>query len=79
MPSYANCDLRDLLLAKEEKISRLQQVKRWVDALYCQEPHRRNEIIVKKSVVSNQIDQAQAKAGELVYRLASGCDICNAH
>ena len=51
----------------------------WVDALYHQEPHRRNEIIVKKSVVSNQIDQTHAEAGELVYRLASGCDICNAH
>ena len=63
MPCYANCDLRVLLLAKEEKISRLQQVKRWVDALYRQEPHRRNEVIVKKSIVSNQIDQAQAEAG----------------
>ena len=52
---------------------------RWVDALYRQEPHRRNEVIVKKSVVSNQIDQAQAEAGELVYRLANGCDICNTH
>ena len=79
MPCYANCDLRVLLLAKEDKISRLQQVKRWVDALYHQEPHRRNEVIVKKSVVSNQIDQAQAEAGELVYRLANRCNICNAH
>ena len=75
----ANCDLWVLLLAKEEKISRLQQVKRWVDALYRQEPHRRNKIIVKKSVVSNQIDQAQAQAGELVYQLANGCNICSEH
>ena len=79
MPCYANCDLRVLLLAKEEKISRLQQVKRWVDALYRQEPHWWNEVIVKKSIVSNQIDQAQAEAGELVYRLANSCNICNAH
>ena len=77
MPCYANCDLRVLLLIKEEKISRLQLVKRWVVALYRQEPHRRNEVTVKKSVVSNQIDQAQAR--ELVYRLANGCNICNAH
>ena len=46
MPCYANCDLQDLLLAKEEKISKLQQVKRWVDALYRQEAHQWNEIIV---------------------------------
>ena len=79
MPCYANCDLGDLLLAKEEKISRLQQVNCWVDALYRQEPHWRNKIIAKKLVVSNQIVQALAEAGVLVYRLANGCDICNAH
>ena len=61
MPCHANCDLRDLLLAKEEKTSRLQQVKCWVDALYRQEPHRRNEIIAKKSIVTNQIVQALAE------------------
>ena len=79
MPCYANCDLRVLLLAKENKISRLQQVKHWVDALYCQEPHRRNDVTIKKSVVYNLIDQAQAEAGELVYQLANGCNTCNAH
>ena len=52
---------------------------RWVDDLHQQEPHRRNKIIVKKSVVSNMIDQTQAEAGELVYKVASRCDICNAH
>ena len=78
MPCQANCDLRHLLLAKEEKISRLQQVKRWVDTLYHQEPHRRDEIIAKKSVVTNQIVQALAETGVLVHRLANGCDICNA-
>ena len=79
MPCYPNCDLRVLLLAKENKISRLQQVKHWVDALYHQEPHRRNEVTIKKSIVSNQIDQAQAQAGELVYQLANGCNICSEH
>ena len=33
MPCYPNCDLRDLLLAKEDK-TKLQQVMRWVDDLY---------------------------------------------
>ena len=79
MPCKANCDLRVLLLAKEEKISRLQQVKRWVDALYHQEPHRRNETIAKKNIISNQTVQALAEAGVLVHRLANGCEICNAY
>ena len=78
MPCQANCDLKDLLLAKEVKISRLQQVKQWIDALYRQEPHCRDEIIAKKSVVTNQIVQALAKAGVLVQRLANSCNICNA-
>ena len=79
MPCYLNCDLRDLLLAKEDKVTRLQQVMKWVDDLYQQEPHRRNEIIAKKSVVCNLLNQTLAEAGELVYKLARGCDICNDH
>ena len=79
MPCKANCDLRVLLLAKEEKISRLQQVKRWVDSLYHQEPHRRDETTAKKNIISNQTVQALAEAGVLVHRLANGCEICNAY
>ena len=78
MPCKANCDLRQLLLTKEDKISRLQQVKRWVDALHSQEPHRQDEIAAKQSVVTNQIVQALAEAGVLVHKLANGCAICNA-
>ena len=79
MPCKFDCHLRDILIAKEHKISRLHQVDRWVDALYCQEPHRRNEIIVKKASVANQIDIIQNEAGELVTKLANGCRSCNAH
>ena len=79
MPCYPNCDLRDLLRAKEDRVSRLQQVMRWVDDLYQQEPHRRNKVIAKKSVVCNLLNQTLAEAGELVYKLAHGCEICNAH
>ena len=59
MPCHADCYLQRILLAKEMKISKLQQVDRWVDALYRQEPQRRNKIIVKKAVVANQIDTIQ--------------------
>ena len=79
MPCHADCYLRRILLAKEMKISKLQQVDRWVDALYRQEPQRRNKIIVKKAVVANQIDAIQSEAGELVTKLAKGCASCNAH
>ena len=79
MPCYSNCELRVLLLAKENKISKLRQVMRCVDALYRQEPHRRNETTLKKSVVNSQLDQAQAQAGARVSVLANGCNSCDAH
>ena len=66
MPCNFDCQLRDTFIAKELKISRLQQVDRWVDALYHQESHRRNKIIVKKAIVANQIDKLQEEAGALV-------------
>ena len=78
MPCKANCNLRVLLHAKEEKISRLQQVGRWVDALYYQEPQRQDVTVAKKNIVSNNIVQALAEAGVLVHRLANGCELCNA-
>ena len=77
MPRKANCNLRVLLLAKEEKISRLQQVSCRVDALYHQEPHQRVVTEAKKNIVSNDIVQALAEAGVLVHRLARGCHLCN--
>ena len=76
MPCRANCDLRALLLAKEEKISRLQQVARWVNLLQQQEPHRLEETLAKKNVVQTQTVQALAEVGLLVHRLAYGCNLC---
>ena len=78
MPCKANCDLRQLLIAKEDKISKLQQVKWWVEALHRQEPHREDEIAAKQPFVTNQIVQALAEAGVLVHKLANDCAICNA-
>ena len=61
MPCKANCNLRTLLLAKEERISRLQQVGRWLDALHQnQEPHQRVLTNTKKNIVSNDVVQAMA-------------------
>ena len=45
---YPNCDLRDLLRAKEDTVNKLQQVMRWCEDLYQSEPHRRQEVIAKK-------------------------------
>ena len=62
MPSfYPNCDLRDLLRAKEDKVSRLPQVMKWCEDLYQSEPHRHHEVVAKKSVVSNIMNQTLAE------------------
>ena len=76
MPCRADCDLRQLLLAKEDKISKLQQTKRWVDDLGRQEPHHGKEIMIKQNIVNTKIVQTLAEAGLLVNKLASGCSIC---
>ena len=76
MPCKANCDLRQLLLAKEEKIFKLQQKKRWVGDLGCQEPHRGKEMTIKQNIVYTKIVQTLAEAGLHVKKLASSCSIC---
>ena len=52
---------------------------RWVEDLYQQEPHRRDKIIAKKLVMCDMLNQTLAEAGELVYKLAQGCEICNSN
>ena len=42
-------------------------------------PTDETKIIAKKSVVCNMPNQTLAEAGELVYKLAQGCEIGNAH
>ena len=80
MPScYPNCDLRDLLRAKEDKVSKLQQMMRWCEDLYQSEPHQHHEVVTKKSIVCNMINQTLAEAADLIYRIAQGCKICHAH
>ena len=76
MPCWADCDLRQLLSAKENKISRLQQTKRWVDELGRQEPHRHDKIKDKQEIVITQLIQTLAEAGVLVNKLANGSSVC---
>ena len=77
MPCRPNCDLRQLLLAKEDRLSKLHQIKRWVDDLGRQEPPQQEEIKAKREVVTTKIVQTLAEAGVLVNKLANGCSICN--
>ena len=76
MPCQINCDLRAILLAKEEKISKLQEVKRWVDSLHQQDSNQQELTVEKKKVITKMTIQTLAEAGVLVHRLARGCDLC---
>ena len=77
MPCKVNCDQRLLLLAKENKITKLQQTIRWINDLGSQEPHRREEIQAKLNIVNTEIVKSMAEAGLLVNKLARGCRLCN--
>ena len=77
MPCKLYCELRQLLLIKEEKIGNLQQAIRWVDDLGRQEPHRRAEVEAKKAIVNTKLVETLAEVGVLVNKLARGCYLCN--
>ena len=75
-PCRADCIKRRELLDAEDRIARLQQVKRWVNALERQEPHRRQECQAKEQVVITKLVQTLAETGVLVNQLAAGCRRC---
>ena len=77
MPCKVDCEQRQLLLVKEDRIAKLQQAMKWVNDLGNQEPHRREEIQTKLEIVNNEIVKSMAEAGLLVNKLARGCRLCN--
>ena len=76
-PCRADCIKRRELLDAEDRIACLQQVKRWVNDLERQEPHRHQECQAKEQVVVNKLVQTLAETGVLVNKLAAGCPRCN--
>ena len=76
-PCRANCEHRWELLNKEERIAPLHQVKRWVNDLERQEPHRHLECQAKEEIVVAKLVQTLAETGVLVNKLAAGCRRCN--
>ena len=76
-PCRADCIHRRELLDKEDRIAHLQQVKRWVNDLERQEPHRHLECQAKEEVVVTKLVQTLAETGVLVNKLAAGCRSCN--
>ena len=76
-PCKANCPKCRELLDAEGRIARLQQVKRWVNALERQEPHRHLECQEKEKIVVIKLVQSLAEAGVIVNKLAAGCRRCN--
>ena len=76
MPCKQYCELRQLILIKEDKIGNLQQALRWVDELGRQEPHRGAEVVAKRQIVNNKLVETLAEVGILVNIVAHGCDLC---
>ena len=77
MPCKINCEQRQLLIVKEEKLAKLDQVLKWVNDLGNQEPHRNEEVKAKLGVVNSEIVKTMSEAGLLVNKLARGCRLCN--
>ncbi len=68
-----DCGSRILLLAKEDKLAKLNQKKTWLNELCRQEPERREEVIKKMNIVDDMIVKTVAESGVLVNKIAWGC------
>ena len=77
MPCTLDCNNRLLLFSKEEKLTKLNQTKVWLNDLCHSEPGRREEVIQKMNIVDNMIVKSVAEAGFLVNQIARGCQDCN--
>ena len=77
MPCKQYCELRQLILIKEDRIENLQQALRWVDELGRQEPHRGAEVIAKRQIVNNKLVETLAEIEILARTISHGCDLCN--
>mgnify|MGYP000476721355 CR=1 FL=1 len=77
MTCKSNCEQRQLLLIKEEKIAKLRKVMEWVNDLGIQEPFRKEEIKAKLEVVNTKIIKTMAESGLIVNKLSRGCRLCN--
>ncbi len=61
MPCTQNCNNRNPLVKKEEKLEKLNQTKNWLAELNRQEPWRRPEVIEKTRVVDNMLATTMAE------------------
>ena len=77
MPCTIDCNSRRLLFSIEQKLTKLNQTKTWLEDLCYNEPHRREEVIQKTNVVDNMIVKSVAEAGVLVNQIARGCQDCS--
>ena len=77
MPCKQYCELRQLILIKEDRIENLQQALRWVDELGRQEPHRGAEVIAKRQIVNNKLVETLTEIEILANTISHGCDLCN--
>ena len=77
MPCKQYCELRQLILIKEDRTENLQQALRWVDELGRQEPHRGAEVAAKRQIVNNKLVETLAEIEILVNTISHGCDLCN--
>ena len=76
MPCLPDCTNRILLLTKEDKLTKLNQTKTWLNELCRREPERREEVIKKMNIVDGMIVKTVAESGILVNKIARGCQEC---
>jgi len=72
-----SCNNRILLLEKEEKLAKQNQIKTWLKELVRQEPGRKIEVMKKTEIVDQMIVKTMSESGLLVNKIARGCQVCS--
>ena len=76
MPCLPDCKNRVLLLSKEDRLTKLNQTKTWLNELCRQEPERREEVTKKMSIVDGMVVKTVTESGILVNKISQGCHDC---
>ena len=78
-PCRTYCDLRDLLLAKENKINKLKQTINDLDDLCYHQPFCHHEVETKMAIINTMIQTTTNEAYQLIQQIANGCEVCQPH
>ena len=66
MPCHNTCEQRLLLEIKESRVAKLLQIEKWLDELVLREPHRAEEVRIKKQITRANANKTLNESRRLI-------------